>query len=174
MIEIAPCPVCYALDDCEHRLVEWYGWPGERTRGSLCPFITRMEGSVSRVVAECCRTDVAPANPGLLAAFEAGLEVVASPEFDREWLLDEIRGDVVNFVSDCVRSAPGVTLLIDEPLVSAHPEANDYVSLFAADPVAVRLYLLDLLAPLEVQFDRLRERRAAPVSHTEQDGDAAK
>lgn len=97
-----------------------------------------------------------PADPGLLAAFELGLEVVADSGFDEDDLRSEIAGEVEHFVSECVRSAPGVTHVIDEPSVSANPEPFDYVSQFAADTIAVRQHLLDLLAPLEVQLEQLK------------------
>ena len=57
MIEIAPCPVCGETNDCEHRLVEWYGWPGEWIRGSLCPLIKRMESSITGVMVLCAQAE---------------------------------------------------------------------------------------------------------------------
>ena len=163
MAWIPRCPVCREIDDCEHRLVEWYGWPGERLRGSLCDLLRRMEASVGRLVVECCVAGVAPRHPGLRAAFDAGVEIVADPELDEETLRSEVDGEVTEFVIECLRAAPGVTVVVDESPVVANPEPCDYVSLFAADPVAVRQHLLDLLAPLEVQLDQFYfERGESP------------
>ena len=159
MIEIAPCPVCRELDDCEHRLVEWYGWPGERIRGSLCPLLKRMEASIARAAVECARAGIVPRHPGLRAAFESAGDALAEPELDEETVLSEASGAVIEFVADCLRAAPGVVAVVNESPVEAHPEPYDYVSLFAADPLAVRQYLLDLLAQIEVQGDQLRFRR---------------
>ena len=183
MIEIAPCPVCRELDDCEHRLVEWYGGPGERIRGSLCPLLKRMEQSIARAVVECCLAGVRPREPGLQDVYDSGCAAIewirdraAEPhkdedawgkaywgaEIDADEVWDEVAGDVTGFVIGCLRTAPGVTTVVNESPVVAHPEPCDYVSLFAADPVAVRQHLLDQLAPIEVQGDQLRfERRGA-------------
>ena len=107
-----------------------------------------------QLVVECCAAGVAPRHPGLRAAFDAGVEVVADPELDEETLRSEVDGEVTDFVIGCLRAAPGVTVVVDESPVVANPEPCDYVSLFAADPVAVRQHLLDLLAPLGVHLDQ--------------------
>jgi hypothetical protein len=176
MSEIAECPVCGEVDDCEHRLVEWHGWPGERLRGSLLELVNRMEDSVERLLVECSLAGVPPRHPDIREAFLCGMSFVeaareetasrhadprerprayANVEIDREALRGELSVAATEFVADRVRAAPGVTEIVLEDPVTAHPEVEEWGSMFAADPLAVRQHLLDVLAPLEVQLDQL-------------------
>jgi hypothetical protein len=155
MIEVAPCPVCCELDDCEHRLVEWYGWPGERIRGSLCPLIKRMESSIARVMVLCAQADEPPRHPELTEAFHAALDAVNTDGLNEETVLSESHGPVAAFIGDCIRTAPGVTEVVSQELQQRGWKSSGVVSLFAADRQAVRQHLLDLLAAIEVQGDQL-------------------
>jgi hypothetical protein len=180
MSEIAECPVCGEVDDCEHRLVEWYGWPGERPRGSLLGLINRMEDSVERLLVECSLAGVPPRHPDIREAFLCGMSFVeaarneaasqhadpdeqqrasANAEIDKEALRGELRVAVTEFVADCVRAGPGVTEIVLEDPVTAEPEVEEWGSMFAADPRAVRQYLLELMAPLERQLDQFHSDR---------------
>jgi len=184
MTGISSCPVCKELDDCEHRLVEWYGWPGERIRGSLSGLINRMEDRVRDLLVACSCADIPPRHPGLQAAFLDGVSVIesmredaaagsnsdeeweqayASAEIDLDELQDVLNGCITDFVIGCLRSAPGVVTIVLEEPVSAASETHDWVSLFSADPQEVRRHLLDLLAPLEVQLDQICFERGAPA-----------
>jgi len=182
MTGISSCPVCEELDDCEHRLVEWYGWPDERIRGSLCSLINRMEDRVRDLLVACSCAHIPPRHPGLREAFVEGVSVVesmredaaarsksteecdqayANAQIDLEELQDVLNGTVTDFVIGCLRSAPGVVTIVLEEPVSAASETQDWVSLFSADPQEVRRHLLDLLAPLEVQLDQFSFERGA-------------
>ena len=154
MVGIPDCPVCGEIEECPHCLLEWCQWTDQRVRGSSWDLVDRMVDRIELLLVECCRAGVPPRHPGLQAAFDAGVEVVADPELDEVTLRSEVDGEVTDFVIGCLRAAPGVTTVVLEDPVTASRDLEDWVSVYAADPVAVRQHLLDLLAPLEVQLDQ--------------------
>ena len=177
---IPHCPVCQEIDDCGHRLLEWDVTRAEPLRGSMSDFLSRKAAVVERLLVECCLRTVPPRHPDLKEAYEEGLGYVEETRdaaaahcadaeeweraywgatIDREDLRGEMAGRAGDFVLHCLSATPGVTTVhTDEPL-TAHLSAWEVVSLFAADPIAVRQHLLDVLAPLEVQLDQFRFER---------------
>jgi hypothetical protein len=175
VIPLPNCPVCDEIDGCGHLLLEWYGSPTERMRGSLWSLVDRMMDSVERLMVECCRATVPPRYAELRPAFDEGMGVIESirdhaakecagddewervywgAEIDWNELRTELSGHVTDFVIGRVHSAPQVTKVIVEERPCRGLGTSEYVSLWAADPLAVRRSLLDLLAPLEVQLDQ--------------------
>jgi hypothetical protein len=152
--DLPECPVCRDVTDCEHCLVEWYEWPGERVRGSLVALLERMEDSCERLLVECSRARVRPRHPGLLEPFDLGCAILDESPTDDEDLTYELRGAVLDFVMEIVRRLPGVTEVVVEDRHVRGFGGGRYVSLWAADLVAVRQSLLELLAHLEVQLDQ--------------------
>ena len=63
-------------------------------------------------------------------------------------------GGVHDFVMEAIRRAPGVRSIVLEEPSTAAARSDEWFSLWAEDPVAVRQHLLDLLAPMEVQLDQ--------------------
>ena len=184
MSGIPSCPVCDAIDDCRHCLVEWHGWPGQRYRGVLLGLIDRIEASVTDLLTECALAHVPPRHPALDKAYHAALEVVASlradaesevqdeeasaqaywtAQVDREELRSEVQRLATDFAIHCVREAPGVTGIVFSDLVSTAQRDPEWVSLWAAEPGEVQQCLLDMLAPIELQLDQFHfERGEAP------------
>jgi len=175
MSGIPSCPVCDAIDDCRHCLVEWHGWPGQRFRGVLMGLIDRIEASVADLLTECSLAHVPPRHPALNDAFHAALEIVAGlrAEFesevdderasaqvylaapvDRVELHDEVFPLATDFTIQCVRQVPGVTEIVFDDLVSAAQRDPEWVSLWAVEPGDVQQCLLDMLAPIELQLDQ--------------------
>jgi hypothetical protein len=168
------CPVCQEVDDCEHCLIEWCE-PGERTRGVLLGTIRRIENVAARLLAECAAAAVPPRDPRLKDAYEEAYHCVeaareaasAGASSEAEWErqfhgvkldLDELReeceGDAATYALQCVRESPGVVeSVVDER--SKDLGESSWVSLWAADPLTMRLRLLDTLSSLEVQLDQL-------------------
>ena len=142
--------------------MEWYGSPTERMQGELWGFFDRMDNCVGRLLVECCRANVQPRHPGLQAAFAVGREIVDNPELDEETLRTEIAGEVTEFVLGSVHSCRQVIRVIVEESGGRGSGISEYVSLWASDPSEVRQYLLDLLAPLEVQLDQFYFERGEP------------
>lgn len=163
------CPVCDEIDDCRHLLVEWYLSPGERVRGALLTLLKSKESGIEQLLVECCRAGVPPRHPGLLEAYETGRDYVLDSDIviSEEDLRGEIGGAAIQFVLTCLRAAPGVIQIEVEGRRFREFGVDRYVSLWAADPVAARQYLLDILAPLEVQLDQFYfERGETPRQWT--------
>ncbi len=177
---IPTCPVCDAIDDCRHCLVEWHGWPGQRFRGVLLGLIDRIEDRVADLLVKCSLAHVPPRQPALNDAFHEALEVVASLRaevesevedeeasaqaywaacIDRDVLRQEMRRLATDFAIRCVRQAPGVTEILFGDLVSSAQQEPEWVSLWAAEPAHVQQPLLDLLAPIEVQLEQFYSAR---------------
>jgi hypothetical protein len=180
MSNIPSCPVCDAIDDCRHCLVEWHGWPGQRFRGVLLGLIDRIEASVADLLTECALAHVQPRHPALNDAFHAALEIVAglraelesevedeeasaqaycTARIDRDELRDELQPLATEFAMQCVRQAPGVTEIVFDDLVSVAQRDPEWVSLWAAEPGEVQQCLLDMLAPIELQLDQFHFER---------------
>ena len=184
MTGIPSCPVCDAIEDCRHCLVEWHGWPAQRFRGVLLGLIDRIEASVTDLLTECSLAHVPPRHPALDKAYRAALEIVASLRadvesevqdeeasaqvywtalVDREELHFEVQSLATDFAIHCVREAPGVTEIVFSDLVSTAQRDPEWVSLWAAEPGEVQQCLLDMLAPIELQLDQFHfERGATP------------
>jgi hypothetical protein len=169
--------VCGEKWDCPHCLLEWYRYPGERLRGVLCPMVDRMQDALERLLVECSLAKVPPRDAALQAAYEAGRAMIEwsdeEAEIDRDDIRDAVGFGVRDFVMDAIRRAPGVTTVVLEEPVSAEARSDQWFSLWAEDPVAVRQHLLDLLAPLEVQLDQFyfeRGDRPPTVRQTEGPG----
>jgi hypothetical protein len=180
MSGIPTCPVCDAIDDCRHCLVEWHGWPGQRFRGVLAGLIDRIEASVADLLIECSLAHVPPRHPALNDAYHVALEIVAglrvdaetavedeeasaqvywTARIDRETLRDEIFGLATGFAIECARQAPGVTEIEFGDLVTTAQRDPEWVSLWAAEPGDVQQHLLELLAPIEGQLDEFHVER---------------
>lgn len=197
MAGLPDCPVCGEKWDCPHCLLEWYRYPGERLRGVLWPMVDRMQDVIERLLVECSLAEVPPRHAALQAAYETGRDRIQwfreeiadrvensddeyawsrafrSAQVDREDIRDAVGFGVRDFVMDAIRRAPGVTTVVLEEPVSAEARSDQWFSLWAEDPVAVRQHLLDLLAPLEVQLDQFyfeRGERPPTVRQTEEPG----
>ena len=171
------CPVCGESWDCPHCLLEWYCYPGERLRGVLWTMVDRMQDVLERLLVECCLAGVPPRHAALQGAYEAGRAMIdwsgEKAEIDCDDIRDAVGFGVRDFVMDAIRRAPGVMMVVLEEPVSAEARRDQWFSLWADDPVAVRLHLLDLLAPLEVQLDQFyfeRGERPPTVRQTEEPG----
>jgi hypothetical protein len=182
MSGIPSCPVCDAIDDCRHCLVEWHSWPGQRFRGVLMGLIDRVEDRVADLLVECSLAHVPPRMPALAEVYRAALEIVAglraaveaeiedekasaqvywTARIDRAELRDELLPLATEFAIHCVRQAPGVTEIVFGDLVSVAEGDPEWVSLWATEPGEVQRHLLDLLAPIEVQLAQIGSERGA-------------
>ena len=180
MSGIPSCPVCDAIDDCEHCLVEWHGWPGQRFRGVARGLIDRIEDRVADLLVECGLAHMAPRQTALneeyllaldiVAGFRAEAEALIEDEeasaqayltapIDREELRQEVFGFARDFAIRSVRQLPGVSEIVFGDLVSEALREPEWVSLWSADPGEVQRRLLDLLAPIEVQLDQFHFER---------------
>jgi hypothetical protein len=185
MSGIPSCPVCDAIDDCEHCLVEWHGSPGQRFRGVAWGLIDRIEERVADLLVECSLAHVPPRQPALNEEYRAALEIVAgfraeaeveiedeeasaqaylTAPVDREELRGELIGLGRDFAIQSVRQLPGVSEIVFGDLVSEAQQQPEWVSLWSADPGEVQRRLLDLLAPIEVQLEQFRFGRGEKTS----------
>jgi len=194
MAGLPDCPVCGESWDCPHCLLEWYCYPGERLRGVLWTMVDRMQDVLERLLVECCLAGVPPRHAALQGAYEAGRAMIwwsadeaaesaedqddssrtnEAAEIDRDNVRDAVWYGVRDFVMEAIRRAPGVTTVVLEEPVSAEARSDQWYSMWAEDPAAVRQHLLDLLAPLEVQHDQFyfeRGERPPTVRRTEDSG----
>jgi hypothetical protein len=186
--------VCGENWDCPHCLLEWCRYPSERLRGVLWPMVDRMQDILERLLVECSLAEVPPRDAALQAAYEAGRAMIEwsdeeaaknaedeanssrasdAAEIDRNDIRDAVGFGVRDFVMGAIRRVPGVTTVVLAEPVSTEARSDQWFSLWAADPVAVRQHLLDLLTPLEVQLDQFyfeRGERPPTVRQTEEPG----
>lgn len=172
------CPVCGERWDCSHCLMEWYQHPSERMRGELWAMMDRMQDVLERLLVECSLAGTPPRHPELQAAYEDATDRIQwlreeaaeraergdveeawrrafdAAEIDRDDIRDAAMGGVHDFVMEAIRRAPGVRSIVLEEPSTAAARSDEWFSLWAEDPVAVRQHLLDLLAPMEVQLDQ--------------------
>lgn len=158
-MDLPECPFCGAVDECPHLLLEWWITPAEVVRGSMTDLVARLDSVSKRLLEACCRAKEPPRHAGLMDAYSDGVAVLEEQAVEDGDLADMLDFHPAEFAVTRIGVVPGVSRVeVESPRV-AGIGGDCYVSLWARDPAAVRMSLLDTLAPLEVQLDQLNFAR---------------
>ena len=149
------CPVCGTIDDCAHCLVEWQTGIGEWQRGEMTALLRRVDDAASRLLRISVESGRPPRHASLQRLYRDGRARVERGE-DPTSVADDVHCEGRGFAIECLRDAPGVVETTITFPGMRRGDISEWVTLWTRDPEAVRLNLLEVLAEVEVDLERLQ------------------
>jgi hypothetical protein len=122
----------------------------------MTQLLKRLDDAASQLLAICVASGRPPRHAFLLSRYQDNRSRVDRGE-DLADVVDDMAYEAQGFAVDCLRDAPGgvVETTVTFPAITRNG-ISEWVTLWARDPEAVRVHLLDVLAAVEVDLEQLQ------------------